>query len=244
MMQKLLLSIFFVSLCASAAFAQNSDDYNRIEFYGGYSNARVQPNVKTATAFGSTFDPCSDAATATLGKNFQTSFCRRRSFNGFDTSITFNLSRYFGIKANVTGHYKTEPFTDTFDGTAETNTLTERLYNFLAGVQVKDNRRTGRFKPFAHALLGAARYSRREVNTSPIPIDNFTNRGKVTSFAIKLGGGIDVRVRKRIDLRLIEIDYNPVFTRDFVVAGNPFSPISQKNKTAQNITIGIGIVFH
>lgn len=55
-----------------------------------------------------------------------------------------------------------------------------------------------RFKPFAHALIGAARNTRKEVNTSPIPLDNFTNRAKVMSFAMKLGGGIDVRVAFRI----------------------------------------------
>ena len=243
-MRKLLLSIFFVSLCAFPALAQSSDDYNKVEFYGGYSYNRVQPSQKAATAFGSTFVLCSSEATDFLGKNFQTSFCRRRGFSGFDTSITYNFNRYFGIKANVTGHSKTEPFTDTFDGTAETNTITEHIYNFLVGVQVKNNGKDARFKPFAHALVGAARDTRKEVNTSPIPIDNFTNRGKVTSFAMKLGGGIDVRVQRRIDLRLVEVDYNPIFARDFDLAGNPFSVIHTQSRTANNFTIGFGIVIH
>ncbi len=158
-MQKLLFSIFFVSLCAAQAFAQSSDDYNKVEFYGGYSHNRVQPNVKNSTAFGTTFEPCSSAATDILGKNFQTFFCQRHGFNGFDTSITYNFNRYFGIKANVTSHSITIPFVDTFDGTAETNTVTERIYNFLGGVQVKNNGKAARFKPFAHALVGAARNS-------------------------------------------------------------------------------------
>jgi opacity protein-like surface antigen len=243
-MRKLLLSIFFTSLCASQALAQSSDDYNKVEFYGGYSYNRVQTNAKSSTAFGTTFENCSSAATDILGKNFQTYFCRRHGFNGFDTSITYNINRYFGVKANVTGHSKTIPFTDTFDGTAETNTLTERIYNFLGGVQVKDNSKAVRFKPFAHALVGAAHSSRKEVNTSPIPMDNFTNRSKVTSFAMKLGGGLDVRVHRRIDLRLVEFDYNPIFTRDYIVAGNPFSVIHVKSRTAHNFTIGFGIAFH
>ncbi|SRR6266404_932108 len=242
-MQKLLLLVFF-SLFAFPALAQSSGDYNKVELFGGYSRAIVQPGSKSATAFGSTFELCSSEATDILGKNFQTSFCHRRGFNGFDTSITYNFSRYFGIKANVTGHYKTEPFTDTFDGTAETNTITERIYNFLVGVQVKNNGKDARFKPFAHALVGAARYTNKGVNTSPIPLDNFTNRGKVTSFAMKLGGGIDVRLNRRIDLRLVEVDYNPIFTRDFDVAGNPFSVIHTTARTAHNMSIGFGIVIH
>ncbi|MGI8656874.1 MAG: outer membrane beta-barrel protein [Pyrinomonadaceae bacterium] len=243
-MKKLLFSIFFTSLCASLASAQSSDDYNKVEFYGGYSYNRVQPNAEASTAFGTTFAQCSSEATDILGKNFQTSFCHRRGFNGFDTSITYNFNRYFGIKANVTGHSKTDKFVDTFDGTAETLKTTDRVYNFLVGVQVKDNRKEARFKPFAHALFGAARNTFKGVNTSPIPFDNFTLRSKVTSFAMKLGGGIDVRVHRRIDLRLVEVDYNPIFTRDFDVAGSPFSSITQKSRKANNVTIGFGIIIH
>lgn len=243
-MQKLLLSLLFISLSASVALAQNSDDYEKVEFYGGYSRASVQPNGKSATAFGTTFEPCSSGATNIIGKNFQTFFCQRHGYNGFDTSITYNFKRYFGIKTNLTGHYITIPFVDTFDGTAETNTVTEHIYNFLGGVQVKDNSKAARFKPFTHALAGVARNSRKEVNTSPIPLDNFTNRSKVTSFAMKFGGGLDVRVHRRIDLRLVEFDYNPIFTRDYIVSGNPFDVIHTKSKTAHNFTVGFGIAFH
>lgn len=47
-MQKLLFSIFFISLCTSAGLAQSSDDYNKVEFYGGYSRGGVQPNVEAS----------------------------------------------------------------------------------------------------------------------------------------------------------------------------------------------------
>ncbi len=244
-MRKLLLPILFISLCAWQAFAQNSDDYNKVEFYGGYSYNRVQPNAKATTAFGSTVAQCSSAATEILGKNFQTDFCQRHGFNGFDASITYNFNRYFGIQGNVTGHNKSQKFTDTINGATETIDTKERIYNFLVGVQVKDNRKDARFKPFAHALFGAARNTSKGVNTSvAIPEDNYTLKSKVTSFAMKLGGGIDARVNRRIDIRLVEVDYNPIFTRDFAVTGFPFSSLNQQSKRANNITIGFGIVIH
>jgi len=243
--QKLLLSIFFAGLYAFPAPAQSSDDYNKVEFYGGFSRASVQPNAKSSTSFGTTFGQCSSEATEILGKNFQTSFCHRRGFNGFDTSIAYNFTRYFGIKANVTGHYKTEPFTDTFFGETETLRTKDRIHNFLVGLQLKDNSKTKRFKPFAHALVGASRFASTGVNTAPtVPGDNFTLESKVTSFAMKFGGGIDVRVSRRIDLRLAELDYNPIFTRDFPVTGSPYGSITQHSKLANNFTIGFGIVFH
>lgn len=245
-MKKLLLSIFFTSLCASLASAQSSDDYNKVEFYGGYSRANVQPNTKTINFTGTDLSPCSNEAAVFLGKNFQTSFCQRRGFNGFDTSITYNFTRYLGIKGNVTGHYNSDRFTDNIFGSTETIDTKKRIYNYLVGVQVKDNRKEARFKPFAHALAGAATYNFTGVNTAPdVPLDNYTLRSKnVTSFAMKLGGGIDVRAGRRIDIRLVGVDYNPVFTRDFAFTGGPFPPVIQQGKTAHNFTIGFGIAFH
>jgi hypothetical protein len=245
-MQKLLLSIFFMSLCASLGLAQSSDEYNKVEVYGGYSHARMQPNIKTVIIDGSPLDPCTSDGAAALGSNFQTFFCKRRGSNGFDTSITYNFTRYFGIKGNLTGHYKSDTFVDPDSGGIGIDTIIskERIYNFLVGVQVKDNRKAARFKPFAHALFGAAVNTTRQAQTNPdVPAFTFTTRDKVTSFAMKLGGGIDVRVQRRIDIRLVEVDYNPIFTRDFDTTGAPFS-ISQKAKPAHNFTIGFGIAIH
>jgi Outer membrane protein beta-barrel domain len=244
-MQKLLLSIFFISLCAFPALAQSSDEYNKGEFYGGYSHASVEPNTKTFNPAGTDLAPCSSEATDFLGKNFQTSFCNRRGFNGFDTSITYNFNRYFGLKGNITGHYNSEGFVDTLFGSTESIDTKKRIYNYLVGMQVKDNRKSARFKPFAHALVGAATFNFKGVNTAPdVPIDNYTLRSKVTSFAMKLGGGIDVRVNRRIDLRLVEVDYNPIFTRDYSVTGSPFGALTQKSKRMNNFTIGFGIAIH
>jgi hypothetical protein len=61
---------------------------------------------------------------------------------------------------------------------------------------------------------------------------------------MKLGGGINVRVNRRIDLRLVEVNYNPMFTRDFATTGFPYDSLTQKSKTAHNVTIGFGIAIH
>jgi hypothetical protein len=49
-----------------------------------------------------------------------------------------------------------------------------------------------------------------------------------TSFAMALGGGLDLRVSKRIDVRLVQFDYTPTF----------FGPGRQ-----DNFRISAGIVF-
>src|SRR5436309_12836864 len=111
-----LFTIVILALPAIAA-AQGSNDYHKIEAYGGFSTNHVESNVNQAsfTSGGATqtfTNLCSAATGDQIGPNFQKFFCTRRNFNGFDGSITFNISRYVGLKANVTGHVKTHSYAD------------------------------------------------------------------------------------------------------------------------------------
>jgi hypothetical protein len=253
-MRKLWLLAFFIPACAVASFAQGSGDYNKVEVYGGYSLGRFKTNINSASFTSSngteTFsDLCSSATGDILGPNFQKSFCTRRNFNGFDASVTYNVSRYIGIKGDITGHFKTEPFIDTFTPPGVTQTISnrERLYNFLGGVQVKNNSRKARLKPFAHALAGVARYTNRQQQTLDLfPQFNFIIEDHVTSFAMKLGGGLDIRAGRRVDVRIFEFDYNPVFAGKRLarsIAG-PFTNVSLTGRTTHNYTFTFGIVIH
>jgi opacity protein-like surface antigen len=134
-----------------------------------------------------------------------------------------------------------------------TRETTERLYNFLAGVQVKNNSKSKRFKPYGHALLGVARQTVDFTEHSSFPLINLTetvtSRDQTTSFALKLGGGLDVKISPRVDLRVVEFNYNPVFAGDRTLGGtiifSTFAPgsYSHTGRTAHNFTIGFGIVF-
>ncbi len=129
-------------------------------------------------------------------------------FNGFNTSATGNLASYFGLKFDVAGHYKSDRF-----GNAS-------IYNVLGGVQVKDNSKTGRFKPFAHLLAGVARRKA-----------SFTGFGSFsdTGFSLVAGAGLDIRVVKRLDVRVGQVDYN--LTRF-------------NGGTGHGFRLGVGIVLH
>jgi len=202
--------------CASIAAAQS--DYKKFEFFTGYSHNRIDTGI-------SDDDP-------DVGDIFD----EREGFHGFEVSATGNLSRYFGIKGDVSGHFKSQtvPFGSIAVPTASVD-LESRLFNFLGGVQLKDNSTEGTFKPFAHALVGVAHARNRvdfnndvciAVVPSPCPTD-FT--ASETGFAGAFGGGLDIRASDRISIRAIQFDYNP--TRLF-------------DSTQHNFRIGIGIVFH
>jgi hypothetical protein len=140
------------------------------------------------------------------------------TFQGVNVSGVYNVSKYVGIKGDFSTHYKS--LTER-QGTA-TIKLNASVQNFLGGVQIKNNSNEGRFKPFAHALVGVGRVkaSARALGTS---IDDSRN-----GFAAAFGGGFDVRVNKRISIRVIQVDYNP---------------IRIEGETTNNIRLGFGIVF-
>lgn len=245
------LSGVLLLLCATSSFAQ--DDYHKFEVYGGYSHSRVTSNTKaqnvviTGEGTVNITDMCSSAFTDDLGPNFQKQFyCSRRGFNGFDGAATYNFTKYLGVQADFTGSFKRDRIIDTGGGATTTVNTSERLYNFLGGIQIKNNSTEARVKPFGHFLAGAAHYS-ATLNQTVQPFTAFNSqlRDSVTSFAMKLGGGIDVRAGRRIDIRVIEVDYNPIFARDRALqtVSGPFT-VSATGKTTHNFSIGFGVVFH
>lgn len=199
--------------CASIAAAQS--DYKKFEFFGGYSHNRVDTGLSDE-----------EPALADV-------INEREGFHGFEVSATGNLSRYFGIKGDFSGHFKNQNFQ--IPGLPGSNLdIDSRLFNFLGGVQIKDNSTEGTFKPFAHALAGVA-HARNSVDFNdvicvaivPSPCSPFTQ--SETGFAAAFGGGLDIRASDRISIRAIQVDYNP--TRLF-------------DSTQHNFRIGVGIVIH
>jgi hypothetical protein len=213
-MSKVLMITMIIFACVSIATAQS--DYKKFEFFGGYSHNRIDTGIGDN-------DPDLDDIVD-----------EREGFNGFNVSATGNISRYVGIKGDFSGHFKGRSIAFPNLPTARVD-IDSRVFNFLGGIQIKDNATEGTFKPFAHALVGAAHARNRvdfnadvcaAVFPSPCPGD-FTD--SETGFAGAFGGGIDIRANDKIDIRVIQIDYNP--TRLF-------------DSTQHNFRIGVGIVFH
>jgi opacity protein-like surface antigen len=252
MVSKSLFVVFLVCALVPACLAQ-AIDYNRIEVYGGYSRARVKSTVDSlafdsaAAGSGVFTNLCSSATGEMLGTNSQQFFCKGRGFDGLDISGTYNLNRYVGIQGNITATSRSERFVDDFGGIIQTTEVKEHLYSALAGVQLKDNSTNGRrVRPFGHALIGISQYKDRTRQTVDVfPDFNFVADDRDTSLAIKLGGGVDIQLSPRVDLRVIEIDYHPVFAGDrgLKTISGPFK-FHVTGKTAQNYTVGFGIVIH
>jgi hypothetical protein len=215
-MKKLIFAICLTAAAGVFTFAQSNSDYKKFEVYGGYSNGQVDTGIDSGNSFRSFFDD-------------------RRSFNGFEGSAVYNFSRYFGAKADVSGTYNNTNFSFAVPipagGTGTVSFNTENsLYNFLGGVQIKDNSSDARFKPFAHALIGAG-HGRTKVSsvTCPAGVDcsDLINDSE-TGFAGAFGGGLDIKLSNRVDFRAIQVDYNP---------------IKFDSGTQNNVRFGVGFVF-
>ncbi len=217
-MNKLMMAFCLTITLSVGVFAQTDDEeYNKNEFYVGYSNQQVGNS-------------------------------NRRTFNGFETSYVRNFNRYFGIKGDFSAAYRNKNFnipvivgepiitgnTTTImiaDVNADNNSF---VYNFLGGIQIKDNASKTRIKPFAHALVGAVHNRSKTENVTCISnCSNFNSNTRNFSssdigFGGAFGGGLDIKINDRIDFRAIQFDYNPVYSRSSV---------------NNNFRFGIGFVF-
>jgi opacity protein-like surface antigen len=216
-MRNLLLLILFTVCAAPVALAQTTDDeYHKAEFFAGFSHNRVDTGLA---------DEDFDDDPGFDDDDFDDFFDQRTGFNGFNISATGNFHPFLGAKFDFSGHYRNSDFVlDTTQADVRSS-----LYNVLGGVQVKDNRidSGSRLKPFAHALVGVG-IARTEFNGSD-DLGVIDDDISETGFAGAFGGGLDIRLSEKVDLRAVQLDYNP--TRFF-------------DSTQHNFRIGVGFVFH
>lgn len=112
------------------------------------------------------------------------------SMNGWQISVTENLNNWFGGTAEFSGFYAntTPPL-----GPPDINV---NAHMFLFGPHFAF-RKNPSFTPFAHVLVGAIRGSQGYLAISQAKTD----------FAAEFGGGFDIKVSKRVSIRVIQADY-------------------------------------
>jgi len=223
---QILILIFSAAAGLNSAAAQTTGGVNRVEFFGGFSHNRVAA-------------PYADDDLEFLDSEFETGTAFRDTFggtygsNGVNFSITGNFSKWAGAKFDVSTHSNSR--SGSFDGLAVEQKY--RLTNYLGGIQIKNNAKDGpRVKPFFHALAGVAT-QKVELSGSGVPFvfDDDNVSESQTNFALAFGGGIDVKVHKRVDIRLIQFDYNPTYLKETE---------DRDGKFQGNFRIGFGIVIH
>ena len=229
-MKRLITLAALLLVIAPAASAQ---DIKKWEFFGGYSAMNFDNQG------GNTENPELDAI-----------LDEKNTLRGFNLAIGRNFHKYVGVKFDYSLHLRE----DEFVRPAGSGTVDTTVQNFLGGLQFKDNREDGpRFKPFAHALFGVAT-QKVDIDSPQLPdvigISDFSTNE--TSFAMAFGGGIDIKLNDRFDVRAGQIDLNIITRGDqqtgIVLRPTPFqtvgTPFVIPGQTQNNLRLSVGIVIH
>jgi opacity protein-like surface antigen len=125
-------------------------------------------------------------------------FAQRESLAtpGFIASVAGNLTKNFGLVAEVSGHYGNLTIPGVFpDPQFDVHTFT-----YLFGPRL--TARGGNFNVFGHVLFGGA----KTTGESPL--------GSESDFALAVGAGVDINASKNIGVRLFQVDYLPIRGND------------------------------
>jgi opacity protein-like surface antigen len=223
-MQRLVVCVLLVSACASLSKAQKSggDQFPKIEVFGGYSS--IETNDHTFH-----FGPKFNATNTDFDEGGK----------GFEVAVTRNLNRYFGIVGDFSAHFSHDQGPVTLKlpcpqqpcpSVKQNAELNPRLFNFLAGPEIKGRNRT-RFTPFAHGLFGIA-HTTCTFSTSGA-VGSLSRTDADTGFAMTYGGGLEVRVLRRVSFRT-SFDYSKAFV------GSSALPTQRVN----SVGYSAGIIFH
>ena len=177
----------FMAIAASLSFAltASATDVPRFETYFGFDWIRFNPDVADIPSFHA---------------------------DGGSAQFMYNFSKGIGLALDVGAVSK-----DTFGGF-----FTNRQVHLLLGPRYAYHNHS-RFTPFVEVLFGAADSSVsvdiNDINRLPtiLPSSSITVPSDVdvsaklslskTSFAMMAGGGLDIRLTKRITYRLFDTDY-------------------------------------
>ena len=229
-MRKFLWLLLLALLPVQLAWAQvPQGDRPRAEIFFGYSNLQAE-GLPGEEGQDDSFD--------------DEVFGERAGLNGFNAALTGYITRRFGITGDFSFNQNDRDFT----GPGGRGSLNTRVINVLGGPTVKffnDSRVT----PFARALFGIAntRFEAEEERNVAGGTRRSSFTTNATDFAMALGGGVDVKLNDRVDLRVLQVDYNPVFLRDrsIQVLGGAGAVIPQRleGQRQDNIRLSFGVVF-
>src|SRR5271165_263390 len=137
------------------------------------------------------------------------------NLNGGSASVAYNANHWLGGIADFGGYHANNILGTHVDGTLST---------YLFGPRVSYHR-DSRITPFGQALFGVAHIG----GHSGLGFSSSNN-----SFAMTVGGGVDVKVSHRFSIRPVQVEY--LLTR--------FNELSLGARDQNNLRVSTGIVFH
>ncbi|HKN36098.1 MAG TPA: hypothetical protein VJX16_22890 [Terriglobales bacterium] len=122
--------------------------------------------------------------------------------NGWEGQGTFNLTRFLGITADVSGNSRNLL---SLPVPLIAPSVTQNFSEYLFGPTVSTG--FGRSAVFAHALFGVVRSSLDAGVSVPVVGGISAPVTSASAFAMAFGGGLDLGLSKHIALRVAQVDY-------------------------------------
>ena len=177
--------LFIASLLLLLPLVALAQDKPKIEIFGGYSYLRADDH-----------DDGTD-------------------LHGWNASATGNLNKWFGVKADFSGHYGSftivppNIFAAPLDRRIKADSNTHLV---LVGPQFA-YREHDLVQPFGHVLFGVARQHYAvngedgQLLANAFRISKRDLRQTDTAFAFAAGGGVDIKITKYLAWRAVQADY-------------------------------------
>ncbi len=143
------------------------------------------------------------------------------NLNGWNASVTGNVTDWFGVEGDFSGHYGRllNEFNEPIPG------VHINQHTFMVGPKL--TYRAGSISPFAHFLIGGARAGTHDVE--------FGNTSD-WALATVIGGGVDINVSRSVAVRVAQADW--LMTR-FRIEPSFFNEHERQN----NFRFSAGIVI-
>lgn len=233
-LRPVILLMAFIACCAPLTRAQSDDP--KTEVFVGASVIAAQNALTNKDII--SFDGITPAQFRALAGFELLDEDRYVPAYGFEANVTRYFSKHVGISGEVSGYYSRGRNFRIADTLFKAD---HSIHYFLAGPQARFLNEH-RASVFVHALGGAARtsVSYRETNTtSPV-----TAKDSSTRLAFALGGGVDVRISKRISARIFQLDWVPMLGKDRRVTASDGTLVDINGRAQTgNLRLSAGIVI-
>jgi len=206
-MQKALLWLAFLLFLSAPLMAQDSAQQ---ELFGGFQFAH----------FGSvhTFDPF-------VAQGSQNNTEVSVNAPGWDATYTYHINDSIGVSGDFSGSYGGGTVNEGVAGTFQSVKYHMHIYSFTFG-PVYYFSSQGNTKAFVHALIGGG----TGAGSACSPGVPCTTVGSASGLVAMLGGGVDLKYKKSMSIRIIQGDW---IHTSFASYG-----------AGSNVRISAGVVFH
>lgn len=190
MIRSAIATITFIFVICFITPAQESTP--KVQVFGGYSLLHEDSGGLTGFLLDENL------------RQFPNTFDVRTNFNGWNAEGQYNLDRWVGIAVDFSGFYGS-PVTVRKPSTVS-GVPNGSSYSILAG-PVISYRAWKKMTPFVHALFGWQRTSVSASTFTGTSTPLSSSSTAFNDFTMALGGGIDYKIYRHLDLRLAQVDW-------------------------------------